>query len=188
VSCVVDEPVIGSHSNLDLDLDSDTSQASFVETEEDSMGLFRCYTMFPSKDPDLHLTIHHVADMPTFLKDTESPYNPLTGFGSQAVHNSSTDALAKTSYYIPFLNVTVFYLMNWFYQSSKKTLADLKNLVHNMILHPDFHSSDLENFSTTCKSQCLKKSINTSDSDLSYLKNDDWKEAVIKVPLPLSWT
>jgi hypothetical protein len=159
-----------------------------VETEEDSMGLFRHYTMLPSKDPNLHLTIHHVADVLTFLKDVESPYNPLTGFGPQAVHNSSTDALAKTLYYTPFLNATVFRLMNWFYQSSKKTLADLENLVHNMILHLDFHSSDLKNFSATHESRCLEKSINTSDSDLSYLKNDDWKEAVIKVPLPLSRT
>jgi hypothetical protein len=39
-SRVVDEPVIGSHSNLDLDSDSDASQAGFVETKEDSMGLF----------------------------------------------------------------------------------------------------------------------------------------------------
>jgi len=187
-SRVVDEPVIGSHSNLDLDSDSDASQAGFVETEEDSMGLFRRYTMLPSKDPDSYLTIHHVADAPTFVRDGVSPYNPLAGFGPHAADNSSPDGLAKTPYYTPFLNATVFRLMNWFYQSSKKTLADLENLVHNVILHPDFRSADLENFSATRESRRLEKSVNTSDSDLSYLNNDDWKEAVIKVPLPLSRT
>jgi hypothetical protein len=106
--------------------------------------------MLPSRDPNLHLMIHHVADAPTFVKDTESPYNPLTRFGPQAVHNLSMDAM--TSYYTPFLNATVFRLMNWFYRSSAKTLADLQNLVHDMILHPDFCPSDLENFSATCKS------------------------------------
>jgi hypothetical protein len=162
--------MIGSHSNLDSDSDPDASQASFVETEEDSMGLFRRYTVLPSRDPDQHLTIHHVADAPTFVKDVESPYNLLAGFGPHTADNSSPDALAKTPYYTPFLNTTVFRLMNWFYQSSKKTLADLENLVHNVILHPDFRSSDLENFSATRESRRLEKSITTSDSDLSYLK------------------
>jgi hypothetical protein len=81
--------------------------------------------MLPSRDPDLHLMIHHVADAPTFVKDTELPYNLLAGFGPQAVHSLSTDSDAKTLYYTPFLNLTVFCLMNWFYQSSMKTLADL---------------------------------------------------------------
>jgi len=74
--------------------------------------------------------------------------------------------------------------MNWFYQSSTKTLADLNSLVHGVILHSDFRSSDLENFSATRESRRLEKS-SLPDSDLPYLKNDDWKEAVINVPLPL---
>jgi Plavaka transposase len=89
-----------------------------------------------------------------------------------------------TPSFTPFLNHSVSKLMNWFYQSSTKTLADLNSLVHDIILHPDFHSSDLKNFSATCKSQCLEKS-SLPDSDLPYLKNDDWKEAIINVPLPL---
>jgi hypothetical protein len=143
--------------------------------------------MLPSRDPDLHLTIHHIADAPTFMKDAELPCNLLTGFGPQAVCSSSTNSDAKTLYYTPFLNLTVFHLMNWFYWSLTKTLADLQNLVHKVILHPDFHPSDLENFSTTCKSRHLEKSKTAPDSDLPYLKNDDWKEAMIKVPLSLSW-
>ena len=67
-------------------------------------------------------------------------------------------------------------------------LAALQSLVDNMILQPDFHSTDLKNFSTSCKSQHLEKLNLISNSDLPYLKNDDWKESVIKIPLPLAQT
>jgi hypothetical protein len=54
-----------------------------------------------------------------------------------------------------------------------------------MILHPNFHSTDLKNFSVSRESQRLEKLNSVPDSDLPYLKNDDWKESVVKVPLSL---
>lgn len=78
--------------------------------------------------------------------------------------------------------------MNWFYQGSTKTLAALQSLVNNVILHPDFHSSNLKNFSASRKSQWLEKLNSVPDSNLPYLKNDDWKESLVKVPLPLAQT
>ena len=140
--------------------------------------------MLPSTDPDQYLTIHHVSDAPTFVKDMDSQYNPLTVFGPQAMQSIESPTSATTPSFTPFLNHSVSMLMNWFYQRSTKTLTDLNSLVHDIILHPDFHSSDLENFSATRESRRLEKS-SVPNSDLPYLKNDDWKEAVIKVPLPL---
>jgi hypothetical protein len=78
--------------------------------------------------------------------------------------------------------------MNWFYQTLTKTLADLEGLVHNVLLHPDFYASDLENFRATRESRCLEESRGVPESTLPYVKNDDWKEAAIQVPLPLVWT
>jgi Plavaka transposase len=161
-----------------------TQEDRLIETEEDAMGLFRRYTALPSTDPDQYLTIHHVSDAPTFIKNTDSQYNPLTVFGPQAIQSVESPTSATTSSFTPFLNHSVSKLMNWFYQSSTKTLADLNSLAHDVILHPDFHPSDLKNFSATRESRRLEKS-SLPDSDLPYLKNDDWKEAVIKVPLPL---
>ena len=89
---------------------------------------------------------------------------------------------------MPFLNATVLWLLNWFYQGSTKTLAALQSLVNNVILHPDFHSSNLKNFSASRKSQWLEKLNSVPDSNLPYLKNDDWKESLVKVPLPLAQT
>ena len=174
---IVDDPVTDSEEQILMQEDH------FIETEEDTMGLFRCYTVLPSTDPDQHLTIHHVSDAPMFVKDTDLQDNPLTVFGPQAVQSIDSPTCARTLSFTPFLSHSVSKLMNWFYHHSTKTLADLNSLVHDVILHPDFHSSDLENFNATHESQRLEKS-SVSDFNLPYLKNDDWKEATIKVPLP----
>ena len=41
-----------------------------IETEPDMMGLYCIYLQAPARDPDKQLTIHHVADAPTFIKET----------------------------------------------------------------------------------------------------------------------
>ncbi len=114
--------------------------------------------------------------------------NPLTGFGPQTANVQTSETRVLTSSFVPFLNTTVLRLMNWFYQGSTKTLAALQSLVDNVILHPDFHLSDLKNFSASRKSQWLEKLNSVPDSDLPYLKNGDWKESLVKVPLPLAQT
>jgi Plavaka transposase len=76
--------------------------------------------------------------------------------------------------------------MNWFYQGSTKTLTALQSLVDDIILHPYFCSTNLANFSASHESQRLEKLDSVPDLNLPYLKNDDWKESVVKVPLPLA--
>ena len=118
-----------------------------IETEKDVMGLFRRYTVLPSTDPDQYLTIHHVSDAPTFAKDMDPQLNPFTVFRPQTMQSVESHTSVMTPSFTPFLNHSVSKLMNWFYQRSTKTLADLDSLVHSIILYPDFHSSDFKNFS-----------------------------------------
>jgi hypothetical protein len=70
-----DEPVTDSEQQIL------TQEDHLIETEEDAMGLFRRYTVLPSTDPDQYLTIHHVSDAPTFVKDTDSQYSLLPYLG-----------------------------------------------------------------------------------------------------------
>ncbi|KAG6808669.1 hypothetical protein H0H92_003308 [Tricholoma furcatifolium] len=155
-----------------------------IETEPDAMGLFRCYSgPLPSHDPDQHLTIHHVADAPTFIKQGNSPEaHPLNGFGPQATEIAAEE---QTSPFAPFLNATVFRLMNWFYQSTTKTLADLDSLVNDVILHPDFTQSDLRGFRAARECQRLEEMGTKTSSSLPYFKTDNWKESTVKLHLPL---
>ncbi|KAF8493768.1 hypothetical protein F5888DRAFT_1636512 [Russula emetica] len=63
-----DEPVTDSELT-DSEQQTLMQEDRLIETEEDTMGLFRHYTVLPSTDPDQHLTIHHVSDAPTFNDD-----------------------------------------------------------------------------------------------------------------------
>ena len=89
----------------------DSVSSDFIETEVDSMGLFRCYTVLLSTNPDQYIMIHHVANEPTFVREGELMHNrnPLTRFGPQAanVQDSETQAGTLTSCFAPFLNATV---------------------------------------------------------------------------------
>ncbi len=50
--------------------------------------------------------------------------------------------IQKDGFFVPFLNATVFRLMNWFYSgSSFKSIAELQSLVDDVILAPDFKIS-----------------------------------------------
>ncbi|KAG6824734.1 hypothetical protein H0H92_005989 [Tricholoma furcatifolium] len=157
------------------------------------MGLFRRYNQLPSTDPDQKLTIHHVADAPTFIKLQDSANrSPLSVFGPQVAKNNNTPS--PSNIFAPFLNVTIFRLMNWFYQSTTKTLADLDNLVHQVILQPDFSTRDLDGFSASRESKRLEEhtlSQSTSHSNhsnsppLPYSTSDNWKTTIVDVPLPL---
>jgi hypothetical protein len=67
--------------------------------------------------------------------------------------------------------------MNWFYQTSSKTLNDLDNLVHDVILAPDFNSDHLKDFSANCEAKRL------DDNPISPA-SDGWKESTAKIWLP----
>ncbi|KAG6809229.1 hypothetical protein H0H92_001089 [Tricholoma furcatifolium] len=95
------------------------------------------------------------------------------------------DAEEQTSPFAPFLNATVFQLMNWFYQSTTKTLADLDSLVNDVILHPDFTQSDLRGFRAARECQRLEDTGTKTSSSLAYLKTDNWRESTVKIHLPL---
>lgn len=106
-------------------------------------------------DPDEQLMIHHVADMPTFIKEVSVNHeeNPLVGLGSTAQAQSE-----RKPFYPPFLNSTVFWLMSWFYNTSIKTLTDLDALVSEVLLSNVYNQEDLMGFSAIWESHHLDKS------------------------------
>ena len=71
------------------------------------MGLYRIYPRPPARDPDEQITIHHVADAPTFVKETSINHkeNHLVGLGFTAQAQSE---LEIKPFYFLFLNSTIF--------------------------------------------------------------------------------
>jgi hypothetical protein len=72
--------------------------------------------------------------------------------------------------------------MNWFYNGSNtKSLADLDNLVHDVILADDFKKDDLIGFHATREVERLDK-VDTPQSRFSA--EDGWNETSVKISLP----
>ena len=164
------------------------------ETEPDSMGLYRVYPQLPARDPDEQLTIHHVADAPTFIKEISINHeeNPLVGLGSTT---QSQSELTKKPFYAPFLNSTVFRLMTWFYKTSMKTLTDLDTLVSEVLLSDNYDQRDLIGFSAVRESHCLDASDPQQDAETAAGSSSPlipvdisnlWHHDTVQLPLPLT--
>ena len=69
----------------------------------------------------------------------------MVGFGFNISDLAQT---TRNNLFAPFLNATVFQLMDWFYSgSSAKSVAELQSLVNDVLLAQDFKLSDLTDFS-----------------------------------------
>lgn len=147
-------------------------------TEPDEFGLFREYRVLPQREPSEELDVFSVADAPTFIRNEEAAPDPTAGFG-----RSKTDA-SSVSWFAPFLNASVFLLMQWFYKSMAKSLNDLNDLVYEVILHPEFKKEDLEGFNANREVQRLDDNAKEAKLPPTYEFSDRWTETPLSVPLP----
>ncbi|KAK0471720.1 hypothetical protein IW261DRAFT_1344262 [Armillaria novae-zelandiae] len=84
----------------------------------------------------------------------------------------------NNQWFTPFLNATVCRLMNWFFATMTKTLADLDALVNDVLLTPDFQMSDLTGFDATREAKHL------DNSTIPSFVSDGWTEDFVTIQLP----
>ncbi|GLB45992.1 hypothetical protein LshimejAT787_5000020 [Lyophyllum shimeji] len=150
---------------------------STFETEPDEFGLYRVYTSYPANDPEENLCLDDVCDDPgiSAARNTLDERPWYSGFGSHI-------SVAKSHFFAPFLNATVFRLMSWFYSGSNmKSLAELDALVNDVILAEDFDPKDLEGFSAARE---LGRLDNHNSVNQTLHPDDGWKESSVKIRLP----
>ena len=143
------------------------------ETVPNQFGLYRRFTEWPSVDPEDDITINHLVDAPTFVGSTE--------YGHRKAEDMLNTVESSSNPFAPYLNATVFRLMNWFYQTSVKSLTDVDSLVHDVLRAPDFDAIHLENFSVTREAKHL------DDRDPIHPTSDDWQESTVKIRLPKTY-
>jgi hypothetical protein len=142
------------------------------ETVPNQFGLYRHFTEWPSVDPEDDITINHLTNAPTFVG--------LTEYGQPKTEDMFSTAGLSSNPFAPYLNATVYRLMNWFYQTGVKSLADMDSLVHDVLQAPGFDAIHLENFSALREAKCL-------DDDLIHPASDGWKESSVKIRLPKTY-
>jgi hypothetical protein len=150
-------------------VDDPTPGATLRETVPNQFGLYRRFTDWPSVDPENDVTLDDLVDAPTFTNTTDRGYRDAEDiFGSQQVASNP---------FAPYLNSTIYRVMNWFYQTGVKTINNLDTLVHDVILAPDFDPEHLKNFSANREAKRL-------DDNPICPALDGWKESTVTIPLP----
>lgn len=146
------------------------------ETEPNQFGLYRSYTCYPTRDPEDEQGLDELCDAPGLATAPNSQSKRWwTGLGSVAQS-------AKDNVYAPFLNVTVFRLMNWFYGGSNmKSMAELDALVDNVLLAEDFNVEHLRDFSAARE---LKRLDDEDSVSPTFSAENGWRESSVKIRLP----
>lgn len=150
--------------------------------EPDEFGLYRVYTSYPSSNPDNDRNLADCCDAPG-LETVPKPNAPRwwAGFGCNALELTRS---AHKHVFAPFLNVTVFRLMNWFYSgSSSKSIVELQSLVDDVLLAPDFQLSDLKDFNARRELRRLDEA-GTEGKTTQFGNQNGWRESTVHVKLP----
>ncbi|KAJ3963919.1 hypothetical protein EV361DRAFT_120008 [Lentinula raphanica] len=148
---------------------------NYVNTPVDEFGVYRSYPELPDSIPDEEVSMADVCEGAGF--PVPPPSNPLSIFGTTASN-------VVDNIFTPFLNATVFRLMEWFYNENQtKSIADLNNLVNNVLLPDDFQQEHLRGFSA----QKVLKDMDDFGGPKEFLQPDDgWIESSVRIPVPCS--
>ncbi len=128
-------------------------------TEPNVFGIYREYTEWPTYIP----------------KSTHSD-NPMANQHRPAHSVFGPRDLSTSNPWAPFLNPTILWLLKWYYNSEKKSLEDLDQLVYDILLQPDFCVEHCEDFRASTEACHLDK----PDAFVSEV----WRQDHMQISLP----
>jgi hypothetical protein len=145
-------------------------------TESNGFGLYRQYTRKPRNDPEELLTLDDLVDddMPSQHRDhSDAAVN-------ETPHSSS--GTTGIDFFHPFLNATVFRLMNWYMETSGTlSIANIDRFAREVFLSDDFNREDLRNFSAARE---LARLDEYGSSDVPFAAEDGWKKGSVTLHAP----
>jgi hypothetical protein len=156
------------------------------KTGPNSFGIHRVYKSGePSFTPDDNFHIANVSDGPNFIQDPPRARSALAS--PFVVDITAVDPPINSEInpagYLPFKNMSVFRLMQWFYDSSlTKSLGTLNDLVYKVLLAPDFDVNDLTGFDAAREARRLDDDKDTPAAANSI--KDGWIETTVPISVP----
>jgi len=104
-------------------------------------------------------------------------------FAPYASSFESLETTLQCTPHVPFLNMTTFLLMSWYYNTSKiKSQHKLDQLVNEVILTPEFSKDNLIGFRAAKELNWMDKSCRNDSSESGF--DDQWIESSVSIPLP----
>ena len=155
------------------------------KTEPNSFGIYQVYKSGkPSFTPDDNFRISNVSNGPNFIPNPPQIHSAWAlPFGVDSTTPDSPGDSKITPSYLPFKNMSIFWLMQWFYDSSlTKSLGMLNNLVHKVLLAPDFDTEDLTGFDAAKEARRLDNNKNATT--LANSIKDGWTETTVPISMP----
>ncbi|KZV72799.1 hypothetical protein PENSPDRAFT_750617 [Peniophora sp. CONT] len=156
------------------------SRSTKWSTAPDEFGVWREYAVKPSLIPDISGPVPTPAsycDYPT-PPEHNTPHSSCPWWA-----RFSSSAMGAS--HAPFLSRSVYYLMDWFYSGSNvKSLGQLNDLVHKVLLREDFSTNDLVGFNAQTEAARLddhKKVINEQGEKHVVTEPDGWHTESVKV-------
>jgi hypothetical protein len=163
--------------NIDTPMLDDVSNPRVYKTKPNKFGIYCQYLHYPLHDPDHFVPLQNVCNAPGFPGSTLALVTQLwySGITRSLVH------MLPESILNPLSSFAVFCLLLWSYCHPKMSNTAMDNLVHNVILHPDFNCNDpnMINFSA---GQELHK-LNCLDA---FSVEDGWQSGHVKIPIPFT--
>jgi hypothetical protein len=170
-----DEPVGQDDDTLVQSMNIDSNQTKDYFTVPDDYGVYRQYPHKPSIDPDKVIPIERISDAPALERVTDEP-RPNWWSGM----TRSLLAMVPKNPFAPLSSVSVYRLLAWFHNSDTKSIDDIDDLVHKVLLAPDFdlHDAGMQTFST-------QKELRKLDTAEEFSEDDGWVAATVELPVPV---
>jgi hypothetical protein len=163
--------------DTDIPMLDDASNSGVYRTEPNEFGIFREYPHRPLHDPDRVVPLQNVCDAPGFPGSAPPPVvrNWYSGITRSLIHMLPENILD------PLSSFAVFRLLLWSYRHPKTSNAAMDDLVHNVILRPDFNRDDPDmiNFSAN-------RELHKLDRPDAFSVEDGWQSGPVKIPVPFT--
>ncbi|THU88484.1 hypothetical protein K435DRAFT_866245 [Dendrothele bispora CBS 962.96] len=158
------------------DADAIPQNVIYIDSEPDYFGIYRSYPETTATIPDEEVPISDICVGPS-LPSAPLSRNPYSVFGTVLSNARSF----VQNLFAPFSNASEYRLISWFYRHDSKSLADLDDLVQNVLLADDFQLEDLEGFSTV---RIMRQMDEHRGARAAFREEDGWIESSVKIPLP----
>ncbi|KAG2113218.1 uncharacterized protein F5147DRAFT_529179, partial [Suillus discolor] len=115
---------------------------------------------------------------PSHVPDADVDFEQLCGNSAQIPSNEGPQSLAKNIH--PYHNMSSFLLNHWFWnRGANKSKADHKELIKNVLSHPDFRTEDL------CGINMDKLDAQVADDADSPWEGNGWINSNLTIDIPL---
>ncbi|KDR76734.1 hypothetical protein GALMADRAFT_225666 [Galerina marginata CBS 339.88] len=134
-----------------------------LRTQPNEFGLYRVYVSYPTKEIDDNDNLDDLCDSPGLA--TAQSSNQSRWWKAMGV----TPSHESRGLFAPFMNATVFRILNWFYSGSNlKSVGELNRLVND-----DFSAK-----------RELQRLDNDDKKSSPFAEENGWKTSTVKIPLP----